>query len=217
MLDIPVKYALFDMDGTLTDTMSYWRYATDEFLQEEGLSLSEEQHELLHSKGIGQGIAYVRSLHLSSRADNYSIQDLLAILKWHYERDAVAKPCVSALLEELKARGVRMAVATLTPTPLAQICLERVSLLSYFDFILGGESYPEGKSKPRIFEDAAARFGCAPHEMLLFEDSLYSIKTALTLSIPVVGVADVFQTKERDEIMENCVAFFDDGFSVRVK
>ena len=217
ILDFPVKYALFDMDGTLTDTMRFWRNATNEFLEEEGLALSEEQVRTLEKMTFYKGHEYVRSLRLSPRADNFGIHDVLRILKAHYEKDSVAKPAVPALLEELRAKGVRMGVATLTPAFLARICLAEVGLLDYFEFVLGGEDYPEGKSKPRIFYDAAARFGCEVTEMHLFEDSLYSIRTARSVGIPVVGVADRYQEEEREEIMAASIAFFDDGFSVRVK
>ena len=215
--DISVKYALFDMDGTLTDTMHFWMGAANEFLKDEGVALSEEQNARLQSMGVKEGIAYVRSLHISPKTDNYGIEDVCRILMRHYERESVVKDGVRELLEGLRERGVRMGVATLTPSPIARVCLTTTGLLSYFACVLGGEDYPEGKSTPRIFEDAARRFGCAPSDMVLFEDSLYSIKTANAVGISVVGVADRFQTAEREEIMARSVAFFDRGFSVRVK
>lgn len=215
--DLPIKYALFDMDGTLTDTMRFWRNATNEFLREEGISLSEEQVRILEKKSFYEGHRYVHSLHLSPRADTFGLSDVLRILKAHYEEEAVEKPAATALLEELRARGVKMGIATLTPSPLAEICLTKTGLRPYFDFILGGEGYPEGKSTPRIFLDAAKKFGCAPSEMYLFEDSLYSIQTARTLGMPVIGVADKYQEDERPAIMDASVAFFDAGFTRRIK
>ena len=110
-----------------------------------------------------------------------------------------------------------MGVATLTPSHLARACLTRVGLIDHFDFILGGEDYPEGKSEPRIFLDAAKKFGCVPEEMHLFEDSLYSIRTARGMGIPVVGVYDDHQAEEKDAVIAASVAYFEDGFSRRVK
>ncbi|MBE6656559.1 MAG: HAD family phosphatase [Ruminococcaceae bacterium] len=215
--DLPIRYALFDMDGTLTDTMCFWRNATNEFLAEEGLSLSGNDVRILEKKTFYAGVEYIRSLHLSPRADTFGLHDVLRILKAHYETDAVAKPDAKTLLDSLRARGVKMGVATLTPSPLAEICLTRTGLRAYFDFILGGESYPEGKTAPRIFLDAACSFACAPKEMYLFEDSLYSIKTAVSLGIPIIGVADKYQEDERGAIIDASVAFFENGFARRVK
>lgn len=218
ILDLPVKYALFDMDGTLTDTMYYWRSCLNELLIEaESVTLDEKQVETLERMSFEKGVAYIRSLGKFPRFEAMGPDDVFRVLRRHYEEDAVAKPMVPELLAQLRANGTRMAVATLTPSHLARICLARVGLLSYFDFVLGGEDYPEGKSEPRIFLDAAKNFGCAPEEMHLFEDSLYSIKTARTLEIPVIGVADKYQAHKREEIMAASVAYFEEGFSRRVK
>ena len=217
ILDLPVKYALFDMDGTLTDTMHFWSNIPARLLAEEGLTLAPEEEKTLSTLGLIAGIKYIHSLHLSERADHFGYEDVVRILTPSYEGNPVAKPCVSALLAELKAKGVKMGVATLTPSHLARACLTRVGVIDYFDFILGGEDYPEGKSEPRIFLDAARRFGCAPEEMHLFEDSLYSIKTARKIGIPVIGVFDAHEEKSRAEILLSSVAYFEEGFSRRVK
>lgn len=217
ILDLPIKYALFDMDGTLTDTMHFWSNIPARLLAEEGLTLAPEEEKTLSTLGLIAGIKYIHSLHLSERADHFGYEDVVRILTPSYEGNPVAKPCVSALLAELKAKGVKMGVATLTPSHLARACLTRVGLIDYFDFILGGEDYPEGKSEPRIFLDAAKKFGCAPEEMHLFEDSLYSIRTARGMGIPVVGVYDDHQAEEKDAVIAASVAYFEDGFSRRVK
>ena len=217
ILDLPVKYALFDMDGTLTDTMHFWSNIPARLLAEEGLTLAPEEEKTLSTLGLIAGIKYIHSLHLSPKADSFGYEDVVRILTPSYEGAPIAKKAVPALLAELKAKGVRMGVATLTPSHLARTCLTRVGLIDYFDFILGGEDYPEGKSEPRIFLDAAKKFGCAPEEMHLFEDSLYSIQTARGMGIPVVGVYDDHQAKEKDAVIAASVAYFEDGFSRRVK
>lgn len=217
MLDLPIKYALFDMDGTLTETMGFWRNCINEFLKEEGVSLSEEQIRHLEKTPFEIALEEIRAMHLSPRADTVTFEDIYQILKHHYERDAVPRAGVVALLEDLKARGVKMGVATLSPYSLAMICLEKTGLLPYFSFIIGPEGYPEGKNGPRIFLDAAEKFGCEPREMHLFEDSLYSIETAVAMGIPVVGTSDKYQAHNRERIIDVSVAFFDEGFTKRIK
>ena len=215
LADLPIKYALFDMDGTLTDTMPFWIGLPKRLFEGEGLTLSPEEEATLETLGLVKGIEYLNSLHRTEKI--FGREDVIRLLTASYSGNPVAKPFVHALLEEFKARGVRMAVATLTPIPLAKLCLSRTGLAPYFEFILGGDDYPEGKNEPRIFWDSAEKFGCAPEEMVLFEDSYYSVKTARSIGIPVVGVADASKAKDREELLAASVAFFDDGFSRRVK
>ena len=215
LADLPIKYALFDMDGTLTDTMPFWIGLPKRLFEGEGLTLSPEEEATLETLGLVKGIEYLNSLRRTEKI--FGREDVIRLLTASYSGNPVAKPFVHALLEEFKARGVRMAVATLTPIPLAKLCLSRTGLAPYFEFILGGDDYPEGKNEPRIFWDSAEKFGCAPAEMVLFEDSYYSVKTARSIGIPVVGVADASKAKDREELLAASVAFFDDGFSRRVK
>lgn len=217
MLDLPVKYALFDMDGTLTDTMCFWRNCINEFLKDEGVSLNEEQIRHLERTPFEIALEEIRAMHLSPRADRVTFDDIYDILKRHYERDAVVRAGVVSLLEEFKARGVKMGVATLSPSRLAAVCLRVTGLIDYFSFVIGPEGYPEGKNGPKIFLDAAEKFGCRPEEMYLFEDSLYSIQTAVAMGISVVGTADKYQAHNREKIIAASVAFFDDGFTKRIK
>ncbi len=213
--DLPIKYALFDMDGTLTDTMPFWIGLPKRLFEGEGLTLSPKEEATLEPLGLVKGIEYLNSLRRTEKI--FGRGDVIRLLTALYSGNPQAKPLVPALLEELRARGVRMAVATLTPIPLAEICLARTGLAPYFEFILGGDDYPEGKNTPRIFLDSAEKFGCAPEEMVLFEDSYYSVKTARSIGIPVVGVADASKAKDREALLAASVAFFDDGFSCRVK
>lgn len=215
LADLPIKYALFDMDGTLTDTMPFWIGLPKRLFEGEGLTLSLKEEATLEPLGLVKGIEYLNSLRRTEKI--FGRGDVIRLLTELYSGNPQAKPLVPALLEELRARGVRMAVATLTPIPLAEICLARTGLAPYFEFILGGDDYPEGKNTPRIFLDSAEKFGCAPEEMVLFEDSYYSVKTARSIGIPVVGVADASKAKDREALLAASVAFFDDGFSRRVK
>ena len=215
LADLPIKYALFDMDGTLTDTMPFWIGLPKRLFEGEGLTLSPKEEATLEPLGLVKGIEYLNSLRRTEKI--FGRGDVIRLLTALYSGNPQAKPLVPTLLEELRARGVRMAVATLTPIPLAEICLARTGLAPYFEFILGGDDYPEGKNTPRIFLDSAEKFGCAPEEMVLFEDSYYSVKTARSIGIPVVGVADASKAKDREALLAASVAFFDDGFSRRVK
>ncbi|MDN3545809.1 HAD family phosphatase [Kinneretia asaccharophila] len=101
------------------------------------------------------------------------------------------KPGALALLQALRARGVPLAVASSTRH--AKV-LERLSLTGLIDFfgpIHGGDQVARGKPHPDLFELAAASLGIHPAKALVFEDSSYGARGALTAGAGVVLVPDL--------------------------
>ena len=216
MQELSVKYALFDMDGTLADTMGYWRTLTPRALARRGVTLSEEDISALGTLTFSQGVAYLREKKIP-HVEEITREEILAILEGHYRRDARLKAGVRELLDRFRAQGVRMGVATLTPKAQAEVCLKSLGIDGYFDFVFTGEDYPNGKKSPEIFLDAAARFGCDVREMYLFEDSFYSMQTAHAMGIPIVVTEDEWQAHIREDMLAIATAYFEDGFTKRIK
>lgn len=216
MEECEIRYALFDMDGTLADTMGYWRALTPQALARRGVTLPEEDIDALGTLTFSQGVAYLRERKIP-HIEEITREEILTILEGHYRRDARLKAGVRELLDRFRAQGTRMGVATLTPRAQAQVCLQTLGIDGYFEFLFTGEDYPKGKNSPEIFLDAAARFGCDVRRMYLFEDSFYSMKTAHALGIPIVATEDEWQANLREEMLAIATAYFEDGFTRRIK
>ena len=199
-----LPFALFDMDGTLVDSMQYWRGAHIEGLQLAGYELTEEKKEALLKVW---GYENLRDL-LASWGIHKTVEQLKEearnLLKTHYERDIVAKAGTVALLEELKRQGVKMGVLTLTPHALVDICLAKTGLAPYFSCIVTTEDNPSGTGKEakEIFQVALDAIGCdTPSQCAIYEDSFYSIRTAKEMGFYVVGVEDIWQSDRQKQYM----------------
>ena len=79
-----------------------------------------------------------------------------------------------------------------------------------FEFIMTAESYPQGKSDKTMFLDACRRLEASPEEIVLFEDAYYSIATAKSLGMRIVGIEDSSE-KEKNAVMEASELYFQDG------
>ena len=216
MKELSVKYALFDMDGTLADTMGYWRNLAADALAARGVTLAEEHIRAIETMPFSKGVAYLKEQNVPE-IENVTREEILSVLEEHYRRDAKLKSGVREYLDFLRASGAKMAVATLTPRAQALVCLESLGIADYFEFVFTGEDYPKGKSSPEIFFDAAKRFGCEATEMHLFEDSFYSMQTAHAVGIPVVAVEDAWQCSIKQDILAIADAYFEDGLTRRIK
>ena len=117
-----------------------------------------------------------------------------------YFTEAGFKPGARELLEKLKAAGVPVTIATSTDKYCILAAFDRLGYTDYFDAILTCGEVGASKSEPKIFYEAARIMGTEPSETWLFEDGLYSIKTAKAAAFKTVGIYDSVSEKDQAEI-----------------
>ena len=185
-------FAIFDMDGTLVDSMAYWNNLCVEYLTGRGVTEGLEgiRARTESMKMLDAAAFFLEHFSLSGTPEE-AAAEMSALMEGHYRHDVPAKPGAAAYLSGLKARGVKMCIASATAVPLAEMCLRRLGLLDFFDFLLSCESMGVSKQKPDIYLTAAARLGGAPADTAVYEDALYAAKTAKAAGFHLVGVYDV--------------------------
>ncbi len=198
-----LKYAAFDMDGTLLDTMDYWRNIVLYYAEMNGLpkpDLSDDDTLAASHLPTRKQIKYLKERYSDEAVVKIKNEDVFDVLEYCYKSEAKTKPGVNEMLESLKKNGVRMCIVSATPSYLIEIALKEAGIRDYFDFLLSTSEYPKGKQDPEIFYGAAKRFGCDVTEIALFEDALYSIKTAHSIGMYIVAVKEKYATHFTDEI-----------------
>ncbi len=186
------KYCIFDMDGTLVDSMGYWERLGVEYLVEQGVPQQRAEQAFceISSMTLLQAVEYfIDTLHLPQTPQEV-LDGMQQVMEGHYRRDVQLKPGVVEYLTELKGRGCKLCVATATAEPLAWLCLERLGIAHYFDFLLSCETLGVGKGQPDIYLLAAQKLGGTPGETAVFEDALYAATTAKGAGFYTVGVKD---------------------------
>lgn len=197
---VKIEGAVFDMDGTLLDTMPIWEHATESYLVGKGIEVEEKLSETLFTMSMKQGAAYVKEKYGVSESIEELVSATNAIVAEAYRSSAEAKPGVPEFLEKLKQRGVKMVVATSTDRVHAEAALKRTGIYDYFERIFTCTEVGEGKSKPDIYEAALAELGTNRAATWVFEDALYAIKTAKKAGFRTVGLYDETSRKEQEEI-----------------
>lgn len=211
-------YALFDMDGTLLDSMQYWSQIAVEALSSVGVNPTPELMQAIQTMSVAKAIVYVKNMHLGEAVDAMTAADVYALMGAHYlNGDVTVRPGVIDLLDRMKREGSRMAIATTTPRVLTLPALEKHGLSGYFEFVLTADEYPHAKKTPDMFFGAAARFGCHAEEMVIFEDTLRSVETAKSIGMKTVVTEDPWQSAVKEELFALADEYYTDGFLTKVK
>ena len=182
------KFAIFDMDGTLIDSMIFWKNLAAEYLTSKGIrEIPADILERIKPMTMSESAALFRAeFGLSGDPE----AEMNAMMEAHYCHDIPLKPGVREYLKKLLDQGVGMCVASATAEHLMEACLTRLGVRDYFEFLLSCETVGAGKSSPQVYHASAKRLKAAPQEIAVYEDALYAIQTAKAAGYYVVGVYD---------------------------
>ncbi len=183
------RSAVFDLDGTLIDSMPVWDGAWREFCDRYSHGPDPEAYAMYKTLTLVTACAYYKRRFGIAAGVEALCEEVNGIVRRGYA-DVRAKEGVPEYLEALTRRGVRCCVATNTARPLAEYVLERLGLLKFMDFLLPCAEFGSGKDKPDIFLECARRMGTPPRETCVFEDAPHALGTAREAGFLTVAVFD---------------------------
>lgn len=184
-------WVIFDMDGTLIDSMHYWRDIGREYLERKGVPGDHEEllERVQRMTMLESATCFKEEFDLPGTPQliEAEMEDMIAS---HYLTDIPLKPHAEEYLRMLREEDIWLCVATATPEPLARACLERLGVADCFAFILSCDEVNASKERPDIFLECAWRLGAEPEDIAVFEDAYYAARTAKAVGFYVVGVYD---------------------------
>lgn len=185
------RFAIFDMDGTLVDSMAYWRQLAGEFLTSKGIrDIPQSVLEKIKPMTMTESAAlFMQEFSLAGTPESIA-DEMNAMMDEHYRNDVPLKSGVEDYLAALHEKGVEMCVASATAEPLMEACLTRTGVRPYFKFLLSCETVGAGKNEPDVYYEAARRLGSSPAETAIYEDAYYAVKTAKKAGFYTIGVYD---------------------------
>jgi HAD superfamily hydrolase (TIGR01509 family) len=202
--------AIFDMDGTLLDSMAIWDSFGADYLQERGIVPPEDLNQTLKPMSLPQAVDYFKKIFGLTDTAEEMLQQFSDQIERKYRYEVKVKPYVAKLLENLKSRGVRMCVATATNRQQAETALKNLGILPYFSFVLSCTEAGCGKSQPEFFEQALKRLGTEKSQTVVFEDALHAVITAKSAGFRVVGVEDFSAGDDAEQIKKNADYYIKD-------
>lgn len=189
--------AMFDLDGTLVDSVPDLAAAVDQMLHQLGRAAAGEEQV---RQWVGNGAAMLVRRALAGRFDgeevaaltDADIADPLALFMAAYGGNSCQHsglyPGVEPCLQELQRRGVKMAVVTNKPEQFVEPLLQARGIADYFDLILGGDSLENKKPHPQPLLHCLEHFGVGAARALMVGDSGNDILAAQAARVAVAAV-----------------------------
>lgn len=194
------KGAIFDLDGTLLDSMGVWRQIDQEFLAKRGLAVPMDYMEAISAMSFQKAAEYTISRFGFSEKPEELIGEWMDMAKEAYAHQVKLKEGAVFYLESLKKLGVKIAAATSCDPALFLPCLRNNGVLDLFDTVVTVEEVKRGKGFPDIYELAAERLGLNNEDCVVFEDIYQGVAGAKMGGFSTVGILDESSSFEWEKI-----------------
>lgn len=204
------KAVIFDLDGTLVDSMWMWEKIDIEYLGRFGISLPPQLQKDIEGMSFSETAVYFK--------EQFGLKDDLDTIKadWNnmacdkYRKEVPYKAGAEAFLRFCKANGIKLGVATSNSRELVECVAEALHLHDYMDCIMTACEVKSGKPAPDIYLAVAEKLGVLPGECLVFEDILPGLLAGKNAGMTTCAVADAYSENVRKEKQELADYFIED-------
>lgn len=197
-----IKAVIFDLDGTLVDSMWVWKQIDIEYLKKRNIILPEDLQKNIQSLSFTQTASYFKErFNLNESAEEIK-QEWIDMSKEYYINVIKTKKGVKEFLYYLKKNSYKIGMSTSNHYDLAVSVLKNNNIYEYFDKIVTTCEVPRDKSFPDVFLETAKRLGAEPAQCLVFEDTVSSVAGARSAGMKVVGVYDSYGTCTQEELAQ---------------
>lgn len=209
-----IKGAIFDLDGTILDSMYIWPQIDEDFLARRGIILPDDYVKAISAMGFHEIAIYTK--------DRFNLTETLEEIKneWNemsimaYQTVIGLKPGAKELLEFFKENGVKMSVATASCEILFEPALKNNGIFEYFDAFTTLAEVKNGKGSSDVYFKAAEKIGAKVDECVVFEDLYDGLKAAKKDGFLTVGVYEKLAVASEEDIKKESDIFIKDFYEL---
>lgn len=206
-----IQGAIFDLDGTLLDSMGVWHMVDHAFLARRGIPYPPDYDKELQPLNYKQAAAYTKRRFGLPETEEAIIAEWDARVSAAYAGGLPLKPGAAELLHRLHGRGVKIALATASSRNLYELGLKANGVYDDFDaFATLDEPGLRSKAFPDIYLLAAERLGVPPARCVVFEDLLNGIRGAKAAGMKTAGIYDASSAAVQEQMHAEADAYYMD-------
>ena len=199
-----IKGAIFDLDGTILDSMHIWSEIGLLFLKNKGVEPPPGiEDEFVKMSMVQAAEYYIKNIEPTATVMDI-VNEVNLLVQDFYFYEVLKKDGVVDFLEFLKKRDVKMCIATATDKHLVEKALERNGIREYFSEIFTCGSVGAGKDTSVIYDVALDHLGTLKENTFIFEDALYAIETAKRAGFNILGIYDISEKADPEIIKKLC-------------
>ena len=209
-----IEAVIFDLDGTLLDSMQVWKNIDIDFLGKRQLTPPPDLSRQIEGMSFCETAACFKELFSLSESIE-EIQDI-----WHsmafdkYKNEIKLKEGAYDFLNILKDRNIKLGIATSNSRKLVETCLISLEIIDMFDVIITGNDITNGKPSPDIYLKAADFMKVSPEKCLIFEDVPNGIQAGINANMRTCAVYDDFSAQLTDEKKELADFYIENYFDL---
>lgn len=205
-----IKAALFDVDGTLTDSMYIWDSADEMLLKRHNLTPPPGLKEAVDALTLRQTAVYFNEHFGLHDTPEETMEEICKMVEDEYFYKVQKKPNIEKALSWLSGHGVAIGIVTASERYHVEAACKRLGIWGYFQKMFTCTEMGLTKHTPEIFERAAKELGALPQETVVFEDAFHAVKTASSGGFWTAAIDDTYNQKYTSQLKETADWFLTD-------
>lgn len=197
-----IKGFIFDLDGTLLDSMSLWQEVDRKYLARFGIAFDPSFSEDIKTMTFNESAKYFIKKFNIQKSEEEIKADWNEMVEIEYRDNIQCKEGVIAFLNDLKSKNIKMCIATSCNKKHAEMALKRLKIEDYFDFIYTSNEAGKNKEHPTIFEHCAIKMNLDKTQCMVVEDLYMALKVAHDANFKTLAIYDDLHQHEINKIKE---------------
>ena len=204
------KAFIFDLDGTLIDSMGIWHNFLSEYLSKINIVPPVDMLMRVKHMSLSQSSVYVKEYFSLDKSPEMIKKDWTDIIYDQYKNHICLKSGARRFLEYLKQNGKEIAIATANVDSVTMACLKNNKIDNLIDCYVFADEVKEGKDSPKIYLKALEKMNSDVIDAVLFEDIITAVYSANKINLDCIGIYDNYAKDEMPEMKRNCRYYLED-------
>ena len=182
-----MNYSIFDVDGTILDSMEVWNTLASQYVQSLGMVPEKNLDEIVSDMSLEQSATYLKDHYKINKQEERIISEVLNFISDFYEYEVNLMPGFKEFISHYDSINV---IGTSCDEEFVKIALNRLAVLNYFEDIITCSKVNKSKNDPDFYLACAQVLKQRPEDIVVFEDADYCIDVARKVGFKVIKIKD---------------------------